>query len=209
MGRVYLIGLTGGIASGKTVVANRLAEHGAVHIDADQLARQVVEPGTPALARIVEEFGAEVIEEDGSLDRAELGKVVFADRERLTVLNGITHPAVKELARRLISEADAADPHAVVVYDVPLLVEASVDQDYHPFDAIVVVNASTETRINRLVTLRGLTREEAMHRLNSQVSDTARLAIADVVIDSNGTLEQTLAQADALYQRVREAALAG
>jgi dephospho-CoA kinase len=208
MGRVYLIGLTGGIASGKTVVAGRLAEHGAIHIDADKLARQVVEPGTPALADIATEFGPEVIAADGSLDRAALGALVFGDPDALAKLNAITHPAVRKLTSALIAEADGADPDAIVVYDVPLLVEASVDK-LHPFDLIVVVHASTETRIDRLVSLRGLDRDEAVHRLNSQATDTDRLAIADVVIDSNGTLDETLAQADALYERARESVHAG
>lgn len=208
MGRVYLIGLTGGIASGKTVVANRLAERGAIHIDADQLARQVVEPDTPALAEIAAEFGEGVITADGALDRAALGALVFADPERLARLNAITHPAVKRLAATLIAEAAEADPHAVVVYDVPLLVEASVDQ-YHRFDLIVVVHADVETRINRLVELRGYDRPEAVHRVNSQASDAERLAVADVVIDANGTLDQTLTQADALFERARSAAVAG
>ncbi|MHA6668123.1 dephospho-CoA kinase [Homoserinimonas sp. A447] len=204
---MYLIGLTGGIASGKTVVANRLAEHGAIHIDADQLARQVVEPGKPALARIAAEFGSEVIASDGSLDRAALGSLVFGDPERLAKLNAITHPAVRELAGKLIAEAGEADSEAIVVYDVPLLVEASVDKA-HPFDLIVVVHADIDTRLERLVTLRGLSRDEAKHRLNSQATDTDRLAIADVVIDSNGTLDETLAQADALFERARRTALA-
>ncbi|TXN32037.1 dephospho-CoA kinase [Lacisediminihabitans profunda] len=197
---MYLIGLTGGIASGKTVVARRLAEHGAVHIDADVLARQVVEPGTPGLAAIAERFGPSVIAPDGSLDRAALGAIIFADPEARVALNGITHPAIKELTQRLFAEAASRDPNAIVVYDVPLLVEASRDRDYHSFDLIVVVNASTETRIRRLIELRGLSREEAVHRLNSQSTDTERLAIADVVIDSNGTLEETLRQADALWE---------
>jgi dephospho-CoA kinase len=166
---VYLIGLTGGIASGKSVVGRRLAEHGAVHIDADQLARQVVEPGAAPLERIALEFGPDVIAQDGTLDRAALGQIIFADPERRALLNDITHPAIKELARDLIHKAEQRDPDAIVVYDVPLLVEASVDGFYH-FDLIVVVNASTETRIQRLVELRGLKREEAVHRLNSQVT---------------------------------------
>ncbi|HEY8913016.1 dephospho-CoA kinase [Lacisediminihabitans sp.] len=197
---MYLIGLTGGIASGKTVVARRLAEHGAVHIDADVLARQVVEPGTPGLAAIAERFGPSVIAPDRSLDRAALGAIIFADPEARVALNGITHPAIKELSQRLFAEAGSRDPNAIVVYDVPLLVEASRDKDYHSFDLIVVVNASTETRIRRLIELRGFSREEAAHRLNSQSTDTERLAIADVVIDSNGTLEETLRQADALWE---------
>jgi dephospho-CoA kinase len=200
MAPVYLIGLTGGIASGKTVVAKRLAEHGAVHVDADVLARQVVEPGTPGLAAIAERFGPGVISADGSLDRAALGAIIFSDPEARLALNGITHPAIQKLTERLFAEAEERDPNIVVVYDVPLLVEASRGADYHHFDLIVVVNASTETRIGRLMTLRGLSREEAIHRLNSQSTDTERLAIADVVIDSDGTLEQTLHQADALWE---------
>lgn len=208
MGTVYLIGLTGGIASGKSVVARRLAEHGAVHIDADVLARQVVDPGTPGLAAIAKEFGHEVIAADGSLDRAALGALVFGDSDRLSRLNAITHPLVRERTSRLIAEAGRADPHAIVVYDVPLLIEASVDGQ-HSFDLIVVTHAKAETRIERLVTLRGLSRDEAIHRLNSQATDTDRLAIADVVIDSDGTLEHTLEQADALYEQARGAAVAG
>ena len=202
---MYLIGLTGGIASGKTVVARRLAHHGAVHIDADQIAREVVEPHQPALAEIEREFGREVIGADGRLDRAALAAVIFSDPERRATLNAITHPAVKRRVQELVSIAEATDPSAVVVYDVPLLVEARVDSE-HPFDLIVVVNASTQTRMNRLMELRGLSREEAMHRLNSQVSDTERLAIADVVIDTNGTIDETLAQADELWRRVSSSA---
>jgi dephospho-CoA kinase len=202
---VYLIGLTGGIASGKSLVAERLASHGAVHIDADQLARTVVEPGTPALARIAQEFGSEVIRPDGTLDRAALGALIFQDAERREVLERITHPAVKALARELITQAAARDPHAVVVYDVPLLVEAGVNGD-NAFDLIVVVHASYETRIHRLITLRGLTRQEAVHRLNSQATDTERLAVADIVIDNDGSLADTLAQVDRLWERVSDPA---
>lgn len=203
---MYLIGLTGGIASGKSVVARRLSERGAVHIDADQLARQVVEPGTAALARIEEEFGPGVIAADGSLDRSALGTIIFSDPDRRAVLNGITHPAVKELAGRLMAEAAERDPGAVVVYDVPLLIEAGVGQE-HPFDLVVVVNASTETRIRRMVELRAMSREEATHRVNSQATDTERLAIADVVINNDGDIDHTMLQADQLYARARDSAV--
>ncbi len=202
---MYLIGLTGGIASGKSVVAGRLAEHGAIHIDADVLAREVVEPGQPALAEIERSFGPDVIGHDGRLDRAALASVIFADPERREVLNAITHPAVKARARELMNAAAEKNPRAIIVYDVPLLIEARVDAE-HEFDLIVVVNASTQTRLARLMELRGLSRAEAVHRLNSQVSDTERLAIADVVIDSNGTLDDTLRQADALWESVSRAA---
>ncbi len=204
---MYLIGLTGGIASGKTAVATRLAELGAVTVDADRLAREVVEPGTPGLAAIAERFGPSVIAPDGSLDRAALGAIVFADAEALLALNGITHPAIWRLATQRFEAAQAADPAAVVVYDVPLLAEANAERPMR-FDLIVVVHADRETRLRRLIELRGMTREEATHRLNSQASDTARLALADVVIDSNGTLEETLAQADELWAMAHAAAVA-
>lgn len=196
---MQLIGLTGGIASGKSVVAARLAEHGAVVVDADRIAREVVEPGSPALALIRREFGDEVIASDGSLDRAALGALIFESPEKRAALNAITHPAVGIRSKELFAAAAAADPDAIVVYDVPLLVEAGRTDE---FDLIVVVNASTETRLKRMVELRGMTRDEAMHRLNSQATNTERLAIADVVIDSNGTLEQTLEQADALWEKL-------
>ena len=196
---MYLIGLTGGIASGKTVVARRLEELGVTRVDADQLARDVVAVGTPGLAAITERFGVDVITADGTLDRAALGAVIFRDPDARLALNAITHPAIRGLSSRLFAEASDRDPNAVVVYDVPLLAEALRDPGYHRFDLVVVVDASTETRVRRLVQLRGLTREEALHRLNSQATDTERLAIADVVIDSNGTLEETIEQADALW----------
>ena len=196
---MYLIGLTGGIASGKTVVARRLEELGATRVDADQLARDVVAAGTPGLAAITERFGVGVIATDGTLDRAALGAVIFQDPDARLALNAITHPAIRELSSRLFAELADRDPDAVVVYDVPLLAEAMRDPGYHRFDLVVVVDASTETRVGRLVELRGLSREEALHRLNSQATDSERLAIADVVIDSNGTLEETIEQADALW----------
>jgi len=199
---MYLIGLTGGIASGKSVVAARLAERGAVVVDADKLAREVVEPGTPALAAIADRFGADVIAADGSLNRPALGAIIFTDPEARLALNAITHPAVWKRARELFAEAESADPDAVVVYDVPLLAEAAADRPI-TFDLVVVVDASAETRLKRLVELRGLSEDEARHRISSQASDAERLALADVVIDSDGSLAETLAQADALYARVR------
>ncbi|TFD78110.1 dephospho-CoA kinase [Cryobacterium sp. Sr8] len=199
---MYLIGLTGGIASGKSTVARRLVEHGAVHIDADHLARVVVEPGTDALARIRATFGDEVLNADGSLNRAALGSRVFGDPAALAQLNAIVHPAVRALANELIRDAEQADPDAVVVYDVPLLVEAAVD---HPFDLIVVAHADEETRTRRMVHLRGMDETDAARRIRSQASDADRLAVANVVIDTDGTLAHTWQQVDALYERVRAA----
>ncbi|MES2092677.1 MAG: dephospho-CoA kinase [Actinomycetota bacterium] len=199
---MYLIGLTGGIASGKTVVASRLEELGATRVDADQLARDVVAPGTPGLAAVVERFGPDVLAPDGSLDRAALGAVVFADQQARLALNAITHPAIRLLSSKRFADAADADPDAVVVYDVPLLVETSADPGFRGFDLVVVVNASAETRLDRLVELRGLTREDALHRIESQATDTERLAVADVVIDSAGSIEQTLGQVDELWKRI-------
>jgi dephospho-CoA kinase len=200
---VYLIGLTGGIASGKSVVSRRLADHGAIHIDADGLAREVVEPGTPGLASIAERFGASVIAADGSLDRPALGAIIFTDPAARADLNGITHPAIQALAHERMQAAENADPHAVVVYDVPLLAERISDDSYHQFDLIVVVEADDATRVGRLVDIRGLSPEEAAKRLASQASNADRRKIADVVIDSNGTLDETLRQADELWETVR------
>jgi dephospho-CoA kinase len=193
---VYLIGLTGGIASGKSTVAKRFAEHGAVVIDADQLARAAVAPGTEALAHIAEIFGPEVVNEDGSLNRSKLGSIVFGNPPALSVLNNVVHPAVRALSSAAIAAAERADPQGVVVYDVPLLVEASVG---HPFDLIVVVHADAETRVRRMVDLRGMPEADARSRISSQAADADRLAVADVVIDSEGSLDQTLAQVDRLW----------
>ena len=201
---MYLIGLTGGIASGKSLVSTRLAERGAVIVDADVLAREVVEPGTEGLAQIADHFGPTVIAADGSLNRPALGAIIFSDPEQREKLNAITHPAVWKRARELFDQA-AMDE--VVVYDVPLLVEGAKGRQLD-FDLIVVVNASTETRLHRLTELRGMTHDEAMHRLNSQASDTERLAVADVVIDNNGSVDETLEQVDALWATVSSRASA-
>lgn len=193
---MHLVALTGGIASGKSTVARRLAEHGAVVVDADRLAREVVEPGEPALAAIADRFGASMLREDGALDRAALGALIFSDAEARADLNAITHPAVTARSQRLFAEAAEADPHAVVVYDVPLLAEG---RGVGEFDEVVVVHAPQDVRIERLVTLRGLSETEARARVTSQASDEKRLALADRVLDSSGTLERTLARADELW----------
>jgi len=201
---VRLIGLTGGIASGKSLVAKRLAELGAVHIDADVLAREAVAPGSPGLARVAETFGAAVIADDGSLDRSALGAIVFADDERRAALNAIVHPEVWRLGSERISAARAEDPDAIVVYDVPLLVE---NRGRRPmtFDEIVVVHAPAEERVRRMVEDRGMTEAEARSRIAAQASDAERLAVADTVIDNSGSIEDTIAQVDALWGRWREA----
>lgn len=195
-----LIALTGGIASGKSTIARRLAELGAVVVDADQIVRDVQSPGSEVLARIEDAFGADVISADGALDRAALGAKVFGDPEQLARLNAIVHPAVRAESQRRFEAAAAAEPDGVVVYDVPLLVEARVDD---PWDLIVVAHAPAQERRRRLVELRGMAEQAAQERIDAQVSDERRLAIADEVVDTSGSLEQTMLQTDALWERIR------
>ena len=194
-----LIALTGGIAAGKSTIARRLAEHGAVVVDADALVREVQQSGSPVLARIAEEFGTDVIRADGTLDRAALGAVVFGDDAQIARLNEIVHPAVRALSHARFAEARAVDPDAVIVYDVPLLVEA---RGSDPWDLVVVAHAPASLRVQRLREERGMGETEAAARIAAQVSDDERLAIADVVIDTSGPIEQTLAQADELWNRL-------
>jgi dephospho-CoA kinase len=196
-----LIGVTGGIASGKSTVSKRFAQLGAVVVDADALAREVVEPGTAGLAEIQRVFGPSVIAPDGSLDRPALGAIIFADADKRAQLNAITHPAIWKRGNELFAAAEAADPDVVIVYDVPLLAEAAEDRPMD-FDLIVVVDADIETRVQRMVELRGMSHDEAENRLRSQASDADRLKLADVVIDSNGTLEHTIEQVDALWAKL-------
>jgi dephospho-CoA kinase len=194
-----LIALTGGIASGKSTVAARLAEHGAVIVDADAIVRDVQAPGSPVLGAIAAEFGADVLLADGSLDRGTLGARVFGDDAALARLNAIVHPAVKAESARRFGAALAADPDAVVVYDVPLLVEARVDD---PWDLIVVADAPASLREERLVELRGMDRDAARARIASQVPDEPRRAVADVLISTAGTIDETLQQVDDLWERL-------
>lgn len=177
------VGLTGGIGAGKSEVSRLLVEHGAVLIDADRIAREVVAPGTPGLAAVVEAFGRDVLAGDGGLDRPKLGSIVFADAEKLAVLNSIVHPLVGARSRELESAA-AAD--AVVVHDVPLLAENALAPLY---DLVIVVDASPETQLDRLVRLRGMTEEDARARMAAQATREKRLEIADIVIDNDVPLE--------------------
>ncbi|MCS5713050.1 dephospho-CoA kinase [Herbiconiux sp. CPCC 205716] len=202
---MFVTALTGGIAAGKSTVARRFAEHGAVVIDADRLAREAVEPGTPGLAAIAERFGPGVIDSEGRLDRPALGAVVFADDAARLDLNGITHPAVAELLKHRLAESTAADPDAIVVYDVPLLAESGGRRD-GLFRYVVVVEAPADTRVRRLIELRGMAADEAERRVASQASDDERRALADVVITTGGTLDETVQQTDAAWLSIREAA---
>jgi dephospho-CoA kinase len=177
------VGLTGGIGAGKSEVSRRLVSYGAVLVDADRIAREVVEPGTPGLATVVEAFGPEILDADGALDRPKLGSIVFADPERLATLNSIVHPLVGVRSREL---EQAAGPDDVVVHDVPLLTENNLQSFY---DLVIVVDASPETQLDRLVRLRGMTESEARSRMAAQATREQRRAVADIVIDNDGPLE--------------------
>lgn len=191
-----LIGLTGGIAAGKSTVADVFAQLGARVIDADRVARDVVEPGTPGLEAIREAFGDGVIRADGALDRAALGRIVFADADTRRRLEAIVHPRVQaEVARRI----EQAPEEAAVVYDVPLLVEAAVDQ---PFGGIVTVSAPAETRVRRLVTQRGMDEADARARVAAQASEEERLARADYVVDASGSLADTRRRAREVWAQI-------
>ena len=202
---MQIIALTGGIASGKSTVSNRLAEHGAVVVDADLLAREVVEPGTPGLAAIRERFGDAVIAKDGSLNRPALGAIVFGDPAALADLNAITHPAVWRAALERFAQVEASDPDPLVVYDVPLLVEASPDRPLR-FDRVVVVEADRAERIRRLIVERGMSEADAERRIGAQADDEQRRAVADVVIDNNGSKDDLLRRVDALWGELRDPA---
>ncbi|MGO1801046.1 MAG: dephospho-CoA kinase [Microbacteriaceae bacterium] len=194
-----LIALTGGIASGKSTIARRLQEHGAVIVDADQIVRDVQAPGSPVLREIADAFGDDVIDSSGALDRAGLGARVFGDDAALKRLNAIVHPAVRAESARRFREAFETDADAVVVYDVPLLVEARADD---PWDTIIVAHAPAAERLRRLIDLRGMEPAAAQDRIDAQVSDEKRLEIADTVIDTSGTMEHTLEQTDAVWKQL-------
>jgi dephospho-CoA kinase len=194
------VGLTGGIAAGKSEVSRRLADLGAVVIDADAIAREVVAPGTPGLAEIAATFGPGVLGADGALDRPRLGEIVFADPELLGKLNAIVHPLVSE---RMLEVERSVRPDAVVVHDVPLLAENNLAGRY---DVVVVVDVPPEVQLDRLARLRGMTEEQARARMGAQASRAQRLAVADLVVDNSGPLaglDQRVADLWAELQRRR------
>jgi dephospho-CoA kinase len=192
------VGLTGGIASGKSIVAAELAARGAIIIDADVLAREVVEPGTPALAAIIDRFGVQILK-DGQLDRARLAEIVFADPIARRDLERIVHPAVRARAAELERAAGGA---AVVVRVIPLLVETGQHED---FDLVVTVDADFETQIKRLMARNRLSRAEAESRIAAQASREDRTRAADVVVDNTGNMTQLTEQIDALWTELSSA----
>ncbi|MGW6566158.1 dephospho-CoA kinase [Streptomyces sp. NPDC054975] len=197
------VGLTGGIGAGKSEVSRLLVSYGAVLIDADKIAREVVEPGTPGLAAVVEAFGPEILTEQGTLDRPKLGSIVFADADRLATLNRIVHPLVGARSAEL---EGAAGPDDVVVHDVPLLTENALAPLY---DLVVVVDASPETQLDRLVRLRGMAESEARARMAAQATREQRRAVADLVIDNDGPLEALEPQVRKVWDELARRAAEG
>lgn len=196
------VGLTGGIGAGKSEVSRMLVSYGAVLIDADKIAREVVEPGTEGLAAVVEAFGTGILAADGTLDRPALGAIVFADPAKLAVLNGIVHPLVG--ARSAELEA-AAGPDSVVIHDVPLLTENGLAPLY---DLVVVVDAAPATQLERLTRLRGMAQPEAEARMAAQATREQRLAVADLIIDNDGPLEALEPQVRKVWGELLERAAA-
>ena len=193
------IGLTGGIGSGKSTVAAMLAEAGFRIVDADKIAREIMEPGSPVLSNVAEEFGHDVLKVDGSLDRAELARRAFADKGATQRLNAITHPAIRSESHRQFIQAEA-DGVAVSVYDMPLLIELGLNKD---MDLTVVVDVAAEERVKRLVSSRGLDEADARARIKQQIGDDARKAAADWIIDNNGPLEELAPQVKRLIDAVK------
>jgi dephospho-CoA kinase len=190
------VGLTGGVASGKSTVSSILDELGAVVIDADVLAREVVAPGTDGLQEVVEAFGPEVLTDEQELDRPAMGAIVFADHEKRRVLEGIIHPRVRARAAEIES---AAGPDDVVVHDIPLLAETGQAAG---FDAVIVVDVPTELQVERMVELRGMAPADAEARVAAQASREERLAIATHVVDNTGTLEELRRRVTEVYREL-------
>lgn len=192
------VGLTGGIGSGKSTVAGMLARRGFAVVDADEIARGIMEPGSPVLDEVAREFGADLIDADGALNRRELAFRAFASDAATARLNAITHPAIRAESERRFATAEAAGERTVI-YDMPLLVDLGLDKG---MDLTVVVDVDVEERVRRLVDTRGLDEDDARARIAQQVDDAARLAAADVVIENNGPLEALEPQVDALVRRI-------
>ena len=199
-GPMKKVGLTGGIGSGKSTVARMLGGAGFAVVDADQVARDIMEPGSPVLEEVAAAFGADLIGDDGVLDRGELARRAFATTEDTQRLNAITHPAIRAESERRFAAAEEAGEQAVI-YDMPLLVDLGLNQD---MDLTVVVDVDKEERIRRLVDKRGLDEADARARMAQQIDDATRLAAADVVIDNNGLLDALEPQVAALIKKIKD-----
>ncbi len=197
---MFKVGLTGGIGAGKSEVSRRLAAQGAIVIDADLIAREVVAPGTDGLAEVVSAFGTALLRPDGELDRTALGDIVFGDSEKLAQLNSIVHPRV---GGRMHALEESAGPGSIVVHDVPLITENGLASE---FDLIVVVDVPPRIQLDRLVRLRGMRREQAQARMAAQASREQRLAIAGIVVDNSGSLAELDRQVGELWAELRRRA---
>jgi len=193
---MFLIGLTGGIAAGKSTVAKRWVEHGATEIDADSLARDVVQPGSDGLRQVVQAFGESIIEDSGELNRKALAKLIFESDEKRLLLNSILHPLIRQLAAEQLKKFD---DNAIVIYNVPLLVEAEVD---HDFNLVVTVEAPEDEQVKRLVQTRGLSELEAKRRIAAQAQPIERAARADRILNSNQDINLLLRDADSLWREI-------
>ena len=198
------VGLTGGIASGKSTVAARMRELGLPVLNADQLAHRLMEPGQPAYNEVVREFGSEVVAPGGALDRRKLGDIVFRDAAKRELLNGIVHPRVIEAREEQLREMQKENPRGIAVIEAALLVENGY---YKKLDRLVVCSSTPQQQIERL-RARGLSEQEARQRIESQMGLAEKLKVADDVVDCSGTLEETLRQTDALVARLRQMAAA-
>lgn len=194
------VGLTGGIASGKSTVASMLEHKGAYVIDLDELAHRVEEPGKPAWMAIVNHFGNEILNDDNTINRKKLGEIVFADREKLSLLNSIVHPYVFEEWERKVEEIRSRDPQAIVISDVPLLIETGM---HSRMDVVVLVYAQPEDQIKRLMERNGISREVAIQRLSSQMPIDAKVPYAHFVIDNRRTIEDTRVFVDTVWEELR------
>ena len=197
---MYLVGLTGGIAAGKSTVAKRLVELGAIEVDADLLAREAVAPGSDGLKAIVAKWGERTLSDDGELDRAAMAKIIFDDPKQRDLLEDIVHPAVAARSREMIL---SAGEDSIVIYNVPLLVEANVQL---PFDLVVTVEAPQESQIDRMIKHRGMTRDEAAARIRAQATPAQRAARADVILNSNQSLGRLMDDIDSLWATLASAA---
>jgi len=200
---VRVIGLTGGIASGVTLVARIFRDLGAVVIEADEIAREVVEPGTETYHQVVEAFGPEVVRADGTLDRRRLGKVVFEDPSARVRLNALTHPAIRRRIWERIADVRHDDPEALVIVDIPLLLD-TVGPETFDLDGVIVVTATPDLQITRTMKRDGLTREEAQRRVDAQRPVALKAAEADWVIDNTSTVAHTRSQVEALWKQLTE-----
>lgn len=195
-----IIGLTGGIGSGKSTVARSLQEHGFPLVDADLIAREIVEPGQPALAELTKEFGADILNADGSLDRGLLASRAFTNKDTTQRLNNITHPRINQRTQELFDEARENGAEAVI-YDMPLLIDKGLHKD---MDATIVVHAAEHVRLERLTTKRGLDVDDVRRRINAQIDDDTRKQHADILLDNNGTEEDLTKQIAEAVDKIKQ-----